>query len=233
MNLRHVTKTVAVTAASVAAAGLGALAMSGTAGAATQIPTAIVPQTPFAAGTPFDSGQQVDIDIPGGYLTGGAAVNIFECADPNGTVANLPTTITECDGLTNYAGGSITAEPNGAISTLTGSDTSSGELYTIYALPDRVSLGETSSHGAVCGNTAATECVLYIGNGGGSDTGLSAPHVFSAPFLVNADPTDSGTIDPGDGTPEVPLAVGLPLAAAGIFGVTVARRRRRASAKVA
>jgi hypothetical protein len=209
------------------------LAMSGTAGAATQIPTAIVPQTPFTAGLPFDSGQQVDITVPGGYLTPGAAVNIFECADPNGTVANLPTTITECDGLTNYSGGSITTESDGSISTLTGSDTSSGQLYTIYALPDKYSLSETSSHGAVCGNSAATTCVLYIGNGGGQDTGLSAPHVFSQPFKVVADATDSGIVNPGDGTPEFPLAVGLPLAAVGIFGVTVAVRRRRAAAKVA
>jgi hypothetical protein len=211
----------------------------GTAGAATQITTAIVPQTPFSPG-PFDSGQPVDISVPGGYLTPNASVNIFECADPNGTVANLPTSITACDGLTNYGGGTITTEGDGSITSLS-NDTLSGILYTLYALPDRYKLGETSSHGAVCGNTVATECVLYIGNGGGSDTGLSLPHVFSQAFQVDPDATDSGTVNPGDGTgtltpppstPEVPLAVGLPVAAAAIFGGTVLVRRRR-SAKTA
>ena len=181
----------------------------GPAGAATQITTAIVPQQPFSTG-PFDSGQQVDIDVPAGYLTPNSAANIFECADPDGTVANLPTTITECDGLTNYSGGSITTDANGAIPSLTNATedlTSSGELYTIYALPDRVSLGETSTHGATCGLGAANECVLYIGNGGGTDTGLSAPHVFSQPFQVHTDSTDSGTINPGDGSAAVAAAV--------------------------
>ncbi len=35
--------------------------------------------------------------------------------------------------------------------------------------------------------------------------------------------------NPGDGTPEVPLAVGLPLAAAGLVGGTVLFRRRKAA----
>ena len=42
--------------------------------------------------------------------------------------------------------------------------------------------------------------MLYIGQGGGSDTGFSQPFYFSQPFQVHSDTTDSGTVNPGDGT---------------------------------
>ena len=42
--------------------------------------------------------------------------------------------------------------------------------------------------------------MLYIGEGGGGDTGFSQPHFFSQAFQVHPDPTDSGTLNPGDGT---------------------------------
>ena len=42
--------------------------------------------------------------------------------------------------------------------------------------------------------------MLYIGQGGGGDIGFSPPHFFSQPFQVHPDPTDSGTLNPGDGT---------------------------------
>ena len=72
-------------------------------------------------------------------------------------------------------------------------------------------------------------CVLYIGQSG---TGF-APHVFSQVFQVDPkDATDSGA-NPGDGPPEVPLAVGLPLrpsasSVARRFS-SVAERQRRLS----
>ena len=75
--------------------------------------------------------------------------------------------------------------------------------------------------------------MLYVGQGGGSDAGLSKPDYFTPPFQVASDPTDSGTVNPGDGTPEVPLAVGLPLAAVGVIGGTLFWRRRRSSSAAA
>ena len=78
--------------------------------AATQITTAIVPQQPYSPG-PFDSGQQVDVAIPGGYLPANSDVTIFECAAPSGV---LPTSTTQCDGLTGYQGGTITTEADGS-----------------------------------------------------------------------------------------------------------------------
>jgi hypothetical protein len=225
MSVRRVTKTVVTSTAAVAMAGLGALAFTGTAGAAaTQISNAIVPQSPFTAGLPFDSGQLVDVAITGGYLPADSDVSIFECAAPNGV---LPTSTTQCDGNSGYKGGTITTEGDGSFD-LT-SDTAFGTLYTMYALPDFHDLGETGASAAHCGLGAANECVLYIGTGGGSDVGMALPHVFSQVFNVGPDATDSGTVNPGDGTPEVPLAVGLPLLAGGIFGGTVLIRRRRAA----
>jgi hypothetical protein len=68
--------------------------------------------------------------------------------------------------------------------------------------------------------------VLYIGN---NITDFTAAHVWSEPFLVSAVAGDNPT-NPGDGTPEVPLAIGLPIAAVGIFGGVMYRRRRRSNA---
>jgi hypothetical protein len=50
--------------------------------------------------------------------------------------------------------------------------------------------------------------------------------VWSQPFLINANGNDAGA-NPGDGTPEVPFAVLLPVSAMGLLGATVLVRRRR------
>ena len=67
--------------------------------------------------------------------------------------------------------------------------------YPVYALPDSVSLGE-SSGGPVCGSTAATECILYIGD---NFNDFTKPHLWSAPFFISANGNDLGA-NPGDGT---------------------------------
>jgi hypothetical protein len=221
MSLRRLATTAAVAAGALACAGATTIAASGSAGAV-QLPNAIVPQAPFTAGTPFDSGQGVDVVVPPGTFTPGANVYIFECAAPNGA---LPATTASCDGNTAFDQGTISALGDGSVDLLNGS-TPFGSPYTIYALPDTFHLEETSSS-ANCGLGAAHECVLYIGTGGGGDTGFALPHVFSQVFQVGKDATDSGTVNPGDGTPEVPLAVGLPLLAVGIIGGTALFKRRR------
>jgi MYXO-CTERM domain-containing protein len=162
---------------------------------------------------PFDSGETIDLSVPANTAFAApdntAGINIVECAAPNGV---LPTQTSACDGntLENFVG--VNAD---------GSFTFNG--YFIYALPDSYSLGETASNPVTCGNTAATECVLYIGN---NQNDFTQPHLWSEPFLVHTDPTDSGTYDPGDGTPEVPLAIILPLLALGLLGGAVLIRRR-------
>ncbi len=188
------------------AGSAAALAFSGTAGAGTgvgvsgnTITDAAQAQAPFTATTPFDSGQPINVVVPANsVLNPGASIFILECAAPNGV---NPTTINSCDGNTAYAGGTISVDGDGSIDVVNTS-TNSGIPYKVYALPDHVSLGESPSGSPKCGLGAANECVLYIGQGGGSDIGLSAPHYFSQPFQVHTDPTDSGTLNPGDGSPQ-------------------------------
>lgn len=225
MSVRHVARRVAVSIAATAAAGtFAALAFSSPAGATEPASGATLPDSVQPAGSstpgPFDSGQSVNVVVPANTAfaapNNNTGVNIVECSAPNGVVPTLPSA---CDGNTLQ---------NGALVNADGSFTFNG--YTIYALPDSVSLGESASNPVTCGNTAATECVLYIGN---NQNDFTQPHLWSQPFLTNTDPTDSGTINPGDGTPEVPLAVILPLSAMGLLGGAILIRRRRHSAHAA
>ena len=141
------------------------------------------------AAIPFSSGQNVNVVVPAnetfsaddGLNNNNSGINIVECSAPNGV---LPTNTAACDGNTIVAG----ILPN-----LDGSFSESN--FTLYALPDSISLGEGSS-GTPCGQTAATECILYIGNNQGDFT---QPHLWSAPFYIAPDTGDAGT-NPGDGS---------------------------------
>ena len=191
----------AVVVSAALACGVASLALAGTADAAgpangSTISDAAQAQAPFTAGT-FDSGQPIDVVVPANSsLVPNQKVFILECAAPGGVD---PTTINSCDGNTAYAGGTITANSDGSVDVIN-SSSSSGFPYTIYALPDLVTFSEPASGSPKCGLGSANECVLYIGQGGGSDTGLSAPHFFSQAFQVHPDATDSGASNPGDGT---------------------------------
>ena len=160
------------------------------------IPGAAAAQSPFSPGT-FDSGQPIDVVVPpNSVLTPGARIEVLECAAPGGVD---PTSTAACDGNTAYAGGTITVNNDGSIDVVNGSS-ASGQSYTVYALPDRPTFGESSAGFPRCGQGSANECVLYIGQGGGGDTGFSLPHFFSQAFQVHPDSTDSGTLNPGGGT---------------------------------
>jgi hypothetical protein len=225
MSIRHVARRVAAAAAATAAAGtFAAMAFSSPAGATPPASGSTISNAAQCATSctpgPFDSGQNVNVVVPANSAfaapNDSSGIIIAECAAPNGVVPTLPSA---CDGNT--------------VQTLVGVN-SDGSFtfndYQVFALPDSVSLGESSSNPVTCGNTAATECVLYIGN---NQNDFTRPHLWSQPFLTNSDATDSGTINPGDGTPEVPLAVILPLSAMGLLGGAVLIRRRRHSARAA
>ena len=138
-----------------------------------------------------------------------------------------PTTPSLCDGNT-INGNTMTPNADGSLDY----QASTGAVYNVYALPDALSLGEGASSGVKCGNTAATECILYIGT---NQLDFTQPHVWSQPFFITANADDKGEA-PGDGsppatTPEVPLAILLPIAAMGTLGGTIAIRRRRQAAR--
>ena len=81
-----------------------------------------------------------------------------------------------------------------------------------------------------CG-AAPNECVIGIFAASPQSGGFGYPHLFSAPFQITVgDGMDEGD-NPGDGTPETPYAVALPVIALGAFGVAAVVRRRRTSSQ--
>ena len=217
MFIRRVARTIATMAAIGAAAGIGVLALSGAAGAdltSGQQIQAAIPETPFTTGTPFASGQQITVSVPANtLLPHGQNIHILECdAGPGGAP---PTGAFQCDTYTQYPN-TVTVNSDGSLSITD---------FNVYALPS-AALGEGPTNGTQCGSST-NECILYIGP---DQTTPTLPHVWSQGFqVVKTDATETGTVDPGDGTPEVPLAIGLPLAAAGLIGGSLLIRRRRAA----
>jgi len=237
MSIRHVLKTVAATSAATVCCAVFALGVgSGVAGANTLTSgdgnTTLTTQGTVASGTPYSSGQQISLNVAANSvmnttnLTNNGAPTtgnfyVEECTDPGGTTAGLPANASGCEAAT----------------LVTGAKTSDGHLSltgangpTIYYLPDPGTLGSATMTGT-CGQ-APNQCVLGIfaanPQAGG---GFSFPHLFSAPFQVDQQ-SDFGSgqeagLNPGDGTPEVPLAIGLPLAALAVFGGWTIRNRRR------
>jgi hypothetical protein len=232
MFIRQAARRVAVGVVSVSAASAFSIAMlAGPAGAAAPtegsiVPNSAVPIGTVASGAAFSSGQQIDVVIPANsvFTNPNQNINILQCAAPNGVP---PTTPNSCDGNT-INGESLDPNADGSFDY----QSFSGSAYTVYNLPDKPELGENPG-GVTCGNTAATECILYIGV---NQLDFTQPHVWSQPFFISpatgADAADNGT-NPGDGsqpgaaTPEVPLAILLPVAAMGLIGGTVVIRRRR------
>jgi hypothetical protein len=162
---------------------------------------------------PFSSGQYIDVVVgPNSFLKPGRRVYIKECAAPNGSLPQLPK---QCDRRT-------VQQPQ----VLVGSGgTVSYQGYPILALPDATLLGERSRHTPICDLTHA--CILSI-NEDRSD--FDQPHLWSLPFFVNPTVGDTGA-NPGNGLPEVPSVLALPVLATAIFGTTALVRRRRTSAR--
>jgi hypothetical protein len=223
MTFRHLTRRIATFSAAVAMTGvvaaLGfatpAFATGPTAGS--EVPGSALPIGSVTSG-PFSSGQTLEVKIPANStFTPGANIKIEECAAPGGVAPMDPSA---CDGETISAQ-TILAGTDGSIDY---TDSGANTGYTVYALPDVGSLGESPSGTPVC-NTS-NECVLYIGQ---DQTDFTMPHFFSQAFFVSPTPGDTGA-DPGDGTPETPLAIGLPLLAVGVIGGSLFLRRRRHAA---
>jgi hypothetical protein len=215
MFIRRVARTVATTAAIGAATAIGVLALSGAAGAdlaTNQQIQAANPLVPFTPGTPFSSGQTIEVKVPANtLLPRTSSMHILECAAGAGGAPPSGTPV--CDVNTIYQGNAF---PSGTDGSLDITD------FPVFALPSPA-LSEGPSNPVICGG-ATNPCILYIGP---DQTQIGQPHVWSQAFQVQIKDVNETGANPGDGTPEVPLAIGLPLAAAGIAGGTVLFRRRR------
>ncbi len=192
-------KKLAYTAvAAVAATASIALPLAGIANASGPTPT-LSPDP----STGYTDGQTINISVPANtYFTPGAGIAILECTDPGGTIANLPSDSSNCDGETQNAD-TLTVNSDGSFS----------DTYSISALPNQF---ENPNQAIKC--NATSPCVLYIGQNQGDFT---QPKVFSAPFFVSS--------QVGASTPETPFAVALPLSAGAVMmgaGYIFWRRRR-------
>lgn len=166
------------------------------------VSTAAQPNAGFTADTPFSSGQVISVVIPANTAFAGsnANINVIECSAPNGVV---PTDPSNCDGNT-IQGDTILPNADGSFSYST---------YTLFALPDPNF--ESGGGGPACGLTAATECILYIGN---NQNDFTAPHLWSQPFFINGHSgSDAGT-SPGDGS--APPVATTPSASLSTVGAT-------------
>ena len=151
-------------------------------------PVTLTAKSPANASTPWGSGQVIDITVApnstlslsnlehqGGY-TGEPAMKAVECDDPGGLAASLPDVPTfHCDGSTILSTTYINADGSFRL-----------DNYPVYALPDSVTLGESSDGKPTCG-TQSNQCVLYIGP---DQEDFSKPHIFSAPFLITTNSND-------------------------------------------
>jgi hypothetical protein len=225
MSIRQALRRVGVAAAAASAAGALSIVMfAGPAGAAAPTQGSIVPNSAVPVGSvtpgPFSSGQGIDVVVPANSVfNSNQDINILECAAPNGIP---PTSPSACDGNT-INGDTLSPNADGSLDYQAFAQT----LYTVYALPDAGSLFEGPS-GVQCGDTDATECILYIGT---QQSDFTQPHVWSQPFKILANGDDLGE-NPGDGTPEVPFAILLPVAAIGLLGGAVVIRRRRSASRL-
>ncbi len=129
----------------------------------------ITPVAGASASGSYQDGEVVNITVQrNSVFTPGDKVNVLECADPQGTTANLPKDISGCDGLT-IQGDTVLVQPGGAVSL---------SRYPIYQLPSRT-LGEQANAQPVCDRV--DECVLYVGQ---NQNDFTQPKLFSAPFTV-------------------------------------------------
>lgn len=130
---------------------------------------ASTPTLTVSPSTDLHDGESVSVSIgPNSVFTPNSRVNILECADPGGSVANLPKSDSTCDGNT-IQGNTMLVAANGS---------ASDQNYTIYLLPSPA-LGEQSNNQPVCNQT--NPCVLYVGQ---NQNDFTAPKVFSTPFTI-------------------------------------------------
>jgi hypothetical protein len=149
-----------------------------------QIQAALAENT-FTPGTPFSSGQTIEVKVPANtLLPRTSSLHILECAAGPGGAP--PTGVPVCDPNTIYQGNAF---PSGTDGSLDITD------FPVFAEPSPA-LGENSSNPLVCGD-ASDPCILYIGQ---DQTNVGLPHVWSQAFSVQIKDANETGANPGDGT---------------------------------
>jgi hypothetical protein len=177
-------------------AGVLLFAADGTASAAGSTAVSI---TPGPAKGAFADQQNVRVSVgPNSVFSPNSRVVILECADPDGTVANLPTGFSSCD--------ENTIQPDTTVVHADGSFVEPS--YTLYALPSKL-LGEQANWQPVC-NTSHP-CVLFVGE---DQNDFSKAKTFSAAFTMSggmpsAAPTTADTTPVTTASAPVSPAVSL------------------------
>jgi hypothetical protein len=124
---------------------------------------------------PYNDGQE--ITVTGSGFTSGiplTGLQIIECSDPGGTMANLPTDpLTGCDGTT-INGNQVTPDTN-------------GNFTTTYGI---LTLSQAGGNTINCDSTDF--CVLWVGIDYNTQF-LTGPHAFSEPFEVTTAATTTTT----------------------------------------
>ncbi len=140
--------------------------------AAAATPTVTISPGPTSGS--FTTGESVTVSVgPNSLFAPHTRVNMIECADPGGSQANLPTSLSTCDANTVEAD-TVLVQPDGSFVE---------HGYTLYALPNEV-LGEQSNWQPVCNRT--NQCVLYVGE---DQDDFTQPKIFSAPFAFTTSAT--------------------------------------------
>ncbi len=189
---------------------LGAV-VAGPGRADARTPTPVVSILTLPASGPVPGGLIVEVRVGRNHvLRHGTHLIIEEC---QAAPVDHPFSIGPCDRKTIQSG-PLVAQAHGTADYLG---------YPILALPDATTLGESPRHRPRCDLTHA--CVLMVGSAHGDGDGDGDdPAVWSAAFFVDPNPVGTG---PGNGTPEVPYVLVLPIAVAAILGGVVLVRRRR------
>jgi len=188
------------------------LGLAGPAGADltnnTIVPDSAQAQSPFTANTPFASGQGIDVVLPANTLfTSNEVLSVEECSAPNGVI---PTQTTACNGGT-ASGPSVSPNSDGSFDYINNSGNPLNQPYPVYYTPD-AALGNTGSSPA-CGDTSATECILYIGL---DSNDFTQNHVWSQPFFIapvagdTGSPAGDGSAPPAATTPSPTLSTVVP-----------------------
>ena len=197
--------------------------------------------TPAPHDGSYVNGQTIVVSVGANSLfEPNTRVNIVECADPGGTTAGLPTSLTDCDENTVQAD-TVLVQSNGSFTE---------HAYALYSLPNAL-LGERPSWLPVCSQTS--QCVLYVGE---NQDDFTQPKLFSQPFAITptagstpaatpATPAAASTTSPPSPSPSAAVTlppgqlaftgsstsalwlalVGLGLTGAGIYGRRLLGRR--------